>query len=387
MNYQIKIMPALRLRQGFTFLALCFVLFLTACSSSGTNTSGYTGPSISSISAKQNSAVKAKKSAQKNVTLAEKEFAALERQISRDEKRLERKRISKKAKARAEARLIKNRSKLKAAKRKVSSSKRAMRRAERKERRATRTADRAKRRKARAERRLAAAEQRRDDREQRLTRAENIRQQELAQNEAARPEGRKGFLRRRLFASSDPALENIEDYRARVDGAFAVAAIPVEQMNKRLLRQEVKYRTSHKPGTIVVDPGSKYLYLIQGDSRAMRYGIGVGKAGFEWSGSAHIGWKQKWPKWTPPAEMIQRRPDLAKWGADKGGMPGGVTNPLGARALYLHQGGVDTLYRLHGTPQWESIGTAASSGCIRLMNQDVIDLYERVPNGAKVVVL
>ena len=116
-------------------------------------------------------------------------------------------------------------------------------------------------------------------------------------------------------------------------------------------------------------------------------GIGVGKAGFEWSGEAHIGWKQEWPKWTPPAEMIERRPDLEKYSSDNGGMPGGPTNPLGARALYLMQGNVDTLYRLHGTPQWASIGTAASSGCIRLMNQDIIDLYKRVPNGAKVVVL
>ena len=127
--------------------------------------------------------------------------------------------------------------------------------------------------------------------------------------------------------------------------------------------------------------------LIQPGGKAMRYGIGVGKAGFEWSGSAHIGWKQKWPKWTPPEEMIERRPDLRKWGAANGGMPGGPTNPLGARALYLMQGGQDTLYRLHGTPEWNSIGTAASSGCIRLMNQDVIDLYKRVPNGAKVIVL
>ena len=172
-----------------------------------------------------------------------------------------------------------------------------------------------------------------------------------------------------------------------MDGSFPVAGIPVEQMNKRFLRQEVNYRTRHKVGTLVVDPHSKFLYLVQPRGRAMRYGIGVGKAGFEWSGSAHVGWKQEWPKWTPPAEMIERRPELEKWSAENGGMPGGPTNPLGARALYLMQGNVDTLYRLHGTPQWKSIGTAASSGCIRLMNQDIIDLYKRVPNGTKVVVL
>ncbi|MEP1206844.1 MAG: L,D-transpeptidase [Rhizobiaceae bacterium] len=190
-----------------------------------------------------------------------------------------------------------------------------------------------------------------------------------------------------MFSRSNPSSIDYSEYRARRDGGFRLAAIPVKRMNKRLLRQQVRYRTRHKVGTIVVDPRSKYLYLIQPGGKAMRYGIGVGKAGFEWSGSAHIGWKQKWPKWTPPEEMIERRPDLRKWGAANGGMPGGPSNPLGARALYLMQGGQDTLYRLHGTPEWNSIGTAASSGCIRLMNQDVIDLYKRVPNGAKVIVL
>ena len=158
-------------------------------------------------------------------------------------------------------------------------------------------------------------------------------------------------------------------------------------MSRRLLRQEVRYRSRHKPGTIVVDTGARYLYLVQGSGRALRYGIGVGRQGFSWSGTAHIGWKQQWPKWTPPVEMIERQPELAKYCADCGGMPGGPKNPLGARALYLMKDGKDTLYRLHGTPQWASIGTAASSGCIRLMNQDIIDLYGRTRNGAKVVVL
>ena len=363
-----------------SILVISFGLILTGCVSSGTSTSGYTGPSISSVSAKRSSAAKALRSAKREHSKAKKDLMDLERRISRDEKRLKRNRISSKAKARAEKRLKKNKSALRTAKRKVSSTKRAMSRAERAEKRAIRAVATAKRRKATAERRLAAAKIREAAREKK-------RQQALAQKEAARPEGSKKRRFGSLFASSDPALKNIDDYRARVDGSFAVAAIPVEQMNKRLLRQEVRYRSSHKVGTIVVDPGSKYLYLVQSGGRAMRYGIGVGKAGFEWSGAAHIGWKQKWPKWTPPAEMIQRRPDLEKWSAENGGMPGGPTNPLGARALYLMQGGVDTLYRLHGTPQWASIGTAASSGCIRLMNQDVIDLYERVPNGAKVVVL
>lgn len=206
----------------------------------------------------------------------------------------------------------------------------------------------------------------------------------LARAKASSSSSRASFG---LFSRSDPSLKNIKDYGARTDGGFNIAAIPVKKLNKRLLRQQVRYSSKHKVGTLVVDPNSKYLYLIQSGGKAMRYGIGVGKAGFEWSGSAHIGWKQEWPKWTPPEEMIERRPDLRKWSADNGGMPGGPTNPLGARALYLMQGGVDTLYRLHGTPEWDSIGTAASSGCIRLMNQDVIDLYKRVPHGAKVVVL
>ena len=182
-------------------------------------------------------------------------------------------------------------------------------------------------------------------------------------------------------------MKIINDYRARRDSGFKLAAIPTDKLDKRLLRQHVRYRTRHKVGTLVVDTKAKYLYLVQRGGKAMRYGIGVGKAGFEWSGAAKVGWKREWPTWIPPNEMIARKPKLRKWSAKNGGMPGGPKNPLGHRALYLMQGGVDTLYRLHGTPQWNSIGTAASSGCIRLMNQDIIDLYKRVPNGTKVVVI
>ncbi|MEP0940895.1 MAG: L,D-transpeptidase [Rhizobiaceae bacterium] len=190
-----------------------------------------------------------------------------------------------------------------------------------------------------------------------------------------------------MFNRPDPALKYVEDYKGRKDGEFSLATIPTDKLDKRLLRQQVRYRTRHKPGTLVVDTKAKYLYLVQWGGKAMRYGIGVGKSGFEWSGAATVGWKREWPTWTPPSEMIDRKPRLRKWSAKNGGMPGGPKNPLGARALYLMQGGVDTLYRLHGTPQWKSIGTAASSGCIRLMNQDIIDLYKRVPNGTKVVVI
>ncbi len=116
----------------------------------------------------------------------------------------------------------------------------------------------------------------------------------------------------------------------------------------------------------------------------MRYGVGVGREGFGWSGAANIARKAEWPRWTPPAEMIKRQPELVEW---KNGMDGSLSNPLGARALYLYQGGRDTLYRLHGTNEPRSIGSNVSSGCVRLVNQDIIDLYQRTPVGSRVVVL
>ena len=133
----------------------------------------------------------------------------------------------------------------------------------------------------------------------------------------------------------------------------------------------------------MVETGEKWLYLVLEDDKALRYGIGVGREGFEWAGTARIAMKREWPTWTPPSAMIGRQPELAKW---RGGMPPGLSNPLGARALYLFNRGGDTGYRLHGTPEWRSIGKAMSSGCIRLMNQDIIDLYNRTEVGAKVIV-
>ena len=149
-------------------------------------------------------------------------------------------------------------------------------------------------------------------------------------------------------------------------------------------------RTSEAPGTIIVDPRSRYLYLVEGNGTALRYGVGVGRQGFAWSGTATINSKQEWPDWYPPKEMFDRQPELMEqMGELPGGpgMAGGPGNPLGARALYLWQGNKDTLYRIHGTFEPWTIGTNASSGCIRMINQDVIDLYERVPLGAKVIVL
>ncbi|MEE9315322.1 MAG: L,D-transpeptidase family protein [Rhizobiaceae bacterium] len=360
-----------------TFISL--MLALTGCVSSGGGTSSYGGSSLSSATAKRASARANVKKARKELRASKKALKKINRRMARDTRKLKRKRISKKLRKKLVKRVKANKRKLRSAKRKVSKAKRRLARARNAEKRATRAIASAKRRKADAERRLAAVERRK-------AAAEKKKEQLLAQNEAKRDKPVSSSASR-LFSLSDPALKNVSDYAARVDGAFPVAAIPVSKMNKRLFRQEVRYSSRHKPGTLVVDPNAKYLYLIQAGGTAMRYGIGVGKAGFEWSGEAHIGWKQEWPKWTPPAEMIERRPDLEKYSADNGGMPGGPANPLGARALYLMQGGVDTLYRLHGTPQWASIGTAASSGCIRLMNQDIIDLYKRVPNGARVVVL
>jgi len=172
-------------------------------------------------------------------------------------------------------------------------------------------------------------------------------------------------------------------YGARSDMGYQVPAIPIYKVDRKYHRQTVRYDTTEQPGTIVVDTGAKFLYYVMGDGKAMRYGIGVGREGFEWKGTARIALKREWPVWTPPAAMIKRRPDLAKW---RGGMPGGPQNALGARALYLFNKGGDSGYRIHGTPEWFSIGKAMSSGCIRLMNQDIIDLYSRADIGAKVIV-
>ncbi len=147
----------------------------------------------------------------------------------------------------------------------------------------------------------------------------------------------------------------------------------------------VSYITDEKPGTIIINTRRRYLYLILGNGKAKRYGIGVGRAGFQWTGEARIGRKQEWPDWHPPKEMIER-----EWKKYKRKLPekmkGGPNNPLGARALYLFQGNRDTLYRIHGTNAPWSIGRAVSSGCIRMRNEDVIDLYKRVKVGAKVIV-
>lgn len=149
-------------------------------------------------------------------------------------------------------------------------------------------------------------------------------------------------------------------------------------------RQVVTFRTAEVPGTIIIDANRHFLYLVLPNFKAVRYGIGVGREGFGWAGIVNVGRKQEWPVWTPPPEMVERDPEAAQYA---NGMPGGPDNPLGARALYLFEGGQDTIYRIHGTTEPWSIGLDISSGCIRMNNDDVIDLYDRVEVGAKVIVL
>ena len=157
------------------------------------------------------------------------------------------------------------------------------------------------------------------------------------------------------------------------------ASLPPQRQafDPRYEKQVVDYRTDQEPGTVVIDTPNKFLYLVQENGKALRYGIGVGRPGFTWAGTHQVTAKREWPDWHPPKEMLQRQPHLPKF------MAGGPDNPLGARALYLGS----TLYRIHGSNEPWTIGTQVSSGCIRLRNDDVIDLYERVSIGAKVVVI
>ena len=182
-----------------------------------------------------------------------------------------------------------------------------------------------------------------------------------------------------------PDPMHVAMYGPRPDERFPLPAMDISRVNPRYFRQQVAYQTMEPAGTIVIDTQNRFLYLVQGEGMAMRYGIGVGKAGLEFEGTARIGRKAEWPRWTPTPTMIKREPERnLKWA---GGMEPGLTNPLGPRALYLYKDGQDTLFRIHGTSEPWSIGKAVSSGCVRLFNQDIIDLYSRVPAGSRVVVL
>ena len=163
-----------------------------------------------------------------------------------------------------------------------------------------------------------------------------------------------------------------------------VAQMP-KTVKPQFKRQSVRLVTTEAPGTIIIDTNHKYLYLVEGRNRATRYGIGVGREGFGWSGVVKIGRKAEWPSWTPPAEMRVR--EAAKGHIIPAFQEGGEDNPLGARAMYLYQGGRDTIFRIHGTNQPWTIGLNMSSGCIRMMNKDVTHLYDRAPVGTKVIVV
>ncbi|MCD7060180.1 L,D-transpeptidase [Pelagibacterium xiamenense] len=165
---------------------------------------------------------------------------------------------------------------------------------------------------------------------------------------------------------------------------YPIPAVDLRYVDPAYYRRVVDYPTTERPGTIVVDTAQRYLYLVRDGGQAMRYGVGIGREGFSWSGGGYINHKKRWPTWTPPSEMIAREPELEKW---RNGQPPGIDNPLGARALYIFEDGRDTLYRLHGTPEPWTIGKAVSSGCVRLMNQDVIDLYDRVAPGSPIRVI
>ena len=167
---------------------------------------------------------------------------------------------------------------------------------------------------------------------------------------------------------------------------FPLPAIPYQKIDKRYYRQMVSDPTGERPGTLVVDTANYFLYLTYEGGQAMRYGVGLGRQGFEWSGKGVIQYKRQWPRWTPPDEMVARQPELAPYSIANGGMPPSLKNPLGARALYIFQNGEDTLYRIHGSPEWWTIGKSVSSGCVRMISQDVVDLYGRVPGKTPIVV-
>lgn len=173
-------------------------------------------------------------------------------------------------------------------------------------------------------------------------------------------------------------------YGPRPDERFPIPAVNLAKVDPKYFRRTVAYDSKEAVGTIVVDPRNYYVYRVEGDGIATRYGVSVGREGFLWSGDAYVGRKSEWPIWTPPKDMIERRPDVAKYA---GGMAPGLDNPLGARALHLYQNGAYTLYTLYSTIQPQTIGKGISSGCIGLLTQDMLELYDRTPVDTKVVVL
>lgn len=180
------------------------------------------------------------------------------------------------------------------------------------------------------------------------------------------------------------APEVVPGYEGVQDAEFFIEPVPAKYLQDGNIRTEVSYNGPEAPGTVVVDTFARKLYLVGEGGTATRYPIAVGREGLSFRGEGVVGRKAEWPSWQPTANMIRTRPDL--YAAYAGGLPGGLMNPLGARALYLYRGGRDTMFRIHGTSDAASVGHATSAGCIRLFNQDAIDLYNRVPNGTRVKV-
>ena len=173
-------------------------------------------------------------------------------------------------------------------------------------------------------------------------------------------------------AKPHPPNGAMQLYVALPEERFPVPAVDLTDLGPEFYRRRVDYTTPEAPGTVIVDTQTRYLFHVEEGGTATRYGVGIGQAGFAWAGRAHIAYGREWPTWTPPREMIERHPGLEKW---KSGQPPGINNALGARALYIHQGNRDTLYRLHGTGEARTIGRAVSSGCVRLLHPDIIHLY------------
>ncbi len=185
-------------------------------------------------------------------------------------------------------------------------------------------------------------------------------------------------------ANPPPAAEVPPHYQAVQDGEYLIPAVEPLHLFGTNPRAEVDYAGTEEPGTIVVDTYARVLYYVMEGNRALRYGIAVGREGISFRGTGYVGRKAEWPSWTPTANMVRTRPDL--YAQFAGGLPGGLDNPLGARALYLYRGGRDTMFRIHGTIDNASIGRATSAGCIRLFNQDAIDLFNRAESGDRIVV-
>ena len=223
-----------------------------------------------------------------------------------------------------------------------------------------------------------------------------------AQDEAALLELHSGRLNRRAFLLGSAVsagafglagcvatdgmgrMEAAALYGPVPDKKFPIPAADISKVDPKYYRRAVRYDSKEAPGTIIVDPANYYVYRVEGDGNATRYGANVGRQGFLWSGEAYVGRKAEWPTWTPPREMIKRQPEAAKYAR---GMPGGPENPLGARTLYLYQKGAYTLYTIYATSIPETIGTNLTSGCTGLLTQDMIDLYDRTPVKTKVIVL